>query len=130
MVPSSTPATTQPLWVQFAENPRNSPLVGWVTTTASSSKTVPPPTGTSLAAAKPSAGGFDSEDSDSEGSGLVGSDVALASGSRGEDSVAGPDGVGSPSPTGGQQRHPRYRRSGERRTAADAGAHGSHPVVS
>lgn len=49
MVPSLTPTTMHPLWVQTAEKPLNSPSLGWVTTTSCSSKTLPPPTGMSEA---------------------------------------------------------------------------------
>ena len=37
----------QPWWVQIAVKHLNSPSVGWVTTTSSSAKIVPPPTGMS-----------------------------------------------------------------------------------
>ena len=50
IVPSATDDTTQPWWVHTAENALNSPATGWVTTTLSRSRTVPPPTGTSAAA--------------------------------------------------------------------------------
>src|SRR5262245_56081478 len=47
MVPSATRATVQPSWVQIAEKALNSPFFGCVTTTFTSLKIVPPPTGTS-----------------------------------------------------------------------------------
>ena len=47
MLRSSTCDTVQPWWVQMAENTRNRPSRGWVTTTRRSRTTTPPPTGTS-----------------------------------------------------------------------------------
>src|SRR5439155_6709880 len=47
MSPSWTPATMHPLCVHVALNASNWPDAGWVTTTASLVRTVPPPTGTS-----------------------------------------------------------------------------------
>ncbi len=49
MTESFTPETRQPAWVQTALNALNSPFSGWVTTTLSSAKTLPPPTGISPA---------------------------------------------------------------------------------
>jgi hypothetical protein len=46
MVPLATALHRQPTWVQTALNALNCPLAGWVTTTFSAVKTVPPPTGT------------------------------------------------------------------------------------
>ena len=43
----SISATTQPWWVHTALNALKSPSVGWVTTTLSAAKILPPPTGTS-----------------------------------------------------------------------------------
>src|SRR6202042_1784128 len=48
IVPSATLSTVQPMWVQIALKPLNSPFVGWVTTTFSAVKIFPPPTGISL----------------------------------------------------------------------------------
>src|SRR5690606_6193531 len=55
IVPSTTSVTGHPWWVQVAENARNSPGLGWVTTTSCSRNTAPPPTGMSavLASAPP-----------------------------------------------------------------------------
>src|SRR6201996_5063641 len=50
MVPSATWSTVQPRWVQIALKPLNCPAVGWVTTTFSEVKILPPPTGISLVA--------------------------------------------------------------------------------
>ncbi|CAM5688278.1 hypothetical protein SVIOM74S_05715 [Streptomyces violarus] len=47
MVPSETDATVQRWCVQIAENALNRPCSGWVTTTSSSLKILPPPTGIS-----------------------------------------------------------------------------------
>ncbi|CAM5486137.1 HTH-type transcriptional regulator HdfR [Streptomyces alboniger] len=63
MVPPSTLVTGHCLWVQRLEKALNSPLVGWVTTTPSSLKILPPPTGMSdvlastVPAAPPPSGG-------------------------------------------------------------------------
>src|SRR5690242_6356564 len=46
-------ATTQPWWVQTALKALKSPSVGWVTTTFSPGKILPPPTGTSEVVAMP-----------------------------------------------------------------------------
>ena len=46
MVPLATASHRQPTWVQIALNALNCPLTGWVTTTLSAVKIVPPPTGT------------------------------------------------------------------------------------
>src|SRR4029450_9246467 len=43
MVPSETELTMQPWWVHTAEKHLNSPSDGWVMTTWSSGKIVPPP---------------------------------------------------------------------------------------
>src|ERR1700744_632376 len=48
IVPSAIWSTVQPMWVQIALKPLNSPAVGWVTTTFSAVKIFPPPTGISL----------------------------------------------------------------------------------
>src|SRR6202020_1137419 len=48
IVPSAILSTVQPMWVQIALKPLNSPLVGWVTTPFSAVKIFPPPTGISL----------------------------------------------------------------------------------
>ena len=47
MVPPETSPTTQPEWVQIAENALKSPSCGWVTTTFSALKILPPPLGMS-----------------------------------------------------------------------------------
>ena len=47
IVPSATAFSSHPSCVQTMPNPRNSPAVGWVTTTRRSGKTRPPPTGIS-----------------------------------------------------------------------------------
>src|ERR1700753_3277024 len=44
-------STMHPMWVQTALKPLTSPAVGWVTTTLSEVKILPPPTGMSLVAA-------------------------------------------------------------------------------
>lgn len=47
IVPFETVATMQPWWVQTAEKALKPPFSGWVTTTFSSLKILPPPTGMS-----------------------------------------------------------------------------------
>src|SRR5580692_2582361 len=47
MVPSATWLHRHPTWVQTALKALKTPLVGWVTTTLASVKTMPPPTGMS-----------------------------------------------------------------------------------
>ena len=51
MVPPDTSATVQPWWVHVAVNALIVPCCGWTTTTLSSGKTLPPPTGMSLVSA-------------------------------------------------------------------------------
>jgi hypothetical protein len=55
MSPFSTFETAQPWWVQVVENALTSPAVGWVTTTFSAAKILPPFTGMSASAASPAA---------------------------------------------------------------------------
>src|SRR3954451_3722246 len=50
IVPSFTSLTLQPVWVQMLENRRKSFGAGWVTTTSSPAKILPPLTGISDAA--------------------------------------------------------------------------------
>jgi hypothetical protein len=52
IVPSATWSTVQPWCVQTALKALNWPAVGWVTTTFSAEKTLPPPTGMSLVLAR------------------------------------------------------------------------------
>ncbi len=60
MLPSETELTMQPWWVHTAEKHLNSPSAGWVMTTWSSGKIVPPPTSMSEVCAKASAPPVDS----------------------------------------------------------------------
>ena len=53
MWPSDTDSTWQPWWVQVVPNALNSPSLGWVITTCSSAKIVPPPTSMSEVEARP-----------------------------------------------------------------------------
>ena len=71
MVPSETLDTRQPWWLQIAVKHLNSPSVGWVTTTSSSAKIVPPPTSMSDVEVSASAAGALSDDAVSLGAALV-----------------------------------------------------------